>query len=224
MARLDQAVERGEIPMRRLPFTLAVLVIMLVVADSGQAQTYSVLYNFGSAAGDPGQPAAAGIVAQGQDGNLYSTTVNGGANNGGAVFKITPAGTMTVVYSFDGSAGGPFNPFSGLTLGTDDNFYGTTQGGGTSDDGTIFKMTPSGSLTVLHSFTGLADGSTPKAPPVEGTDGNFYGTAIRGANNACGNGCGTVYKITPTGNFTTLYQFDLTHGFQPWGPLVLGRL
>jgi uncharacterized repeat protein (TIGR03803 family) len=209
--------------MRRLPlFTLAVLVIMFVVADSGQAQTYSVLYNFGSAGGDPSQPLAAGIVAQGRDGNLYGTAVNGGANNQGAVFKITPKGTLNVVFSFNATALGPFSPFSGLTLGTDGDFYGTTQGGGSSDDGTIFKITPAGSLTVLHSFTGLADGYTPKSPPVEGTDGNFYGTAIRGANSACGNGCGTVYKITPSGNFTTLYPFDFTHGATPWGPLVQG--
>ena len=213
--------------MRKMqPFTLAMLAMLVpalaVSTNVAHAQTYSVLHNFGSASGDPSQPLAAGIVAQGRDGNLYSTAVNGGALNSGAVFKITPTGTVNVVYSFDPSALGPFNPVSGLTLGTDGNFYGTTQGGGTSDDGTIFKITPAGGLTVLHSFTGLADGDTPKAPPVEGTDGNFYGTAIRGANNACGNGCGVVYKITPSGKFTTLYPFDFTHGATSWGPLAQG--
>ena len=211
--------------MRKMqPFTLAMLVLALSVSTNvAHAQTYSVLYNFGAASGDPSQPANSGIVAQGRDGNLYSTTINGGTLNSGAVFKITPTGTVNVVYSFDPSALGPFNPVSGLTLGTDGNFYGTTHGGGTSDDGTIFKMTPTGSVTVLHSFTGFSDGYTPDAPPVQGTDGNFYGTTIRGGNStACGNGCGVVYKITPSGKFTTLYTFDSTHGFGPRDPLVQG--
>ena len=101
--------------MRKMqPFSLAMLA-MLVLALSvstnvAHAQTYSVLYNFGAASGDPSQPANSGIVAQGRDGNLYSTTVNGGALNSGAVFKITPTGTVNVVYSFDSSALGPFNP------------------------------------------------------------------------------------------------------------------
>src|ERR1022692_1284900 len=104
-----------------------------------QAQTVSPLYNFGSNAGDPTFPAFEGIVAQGRDGNLYSTTQSGGANNLGAAFKITPAGTLTVIHSFDSTEG---TPFGGLTLGLDGNLYGTTENGGTFGAGTVFKITP----------------------------------------------------------------------------------
>ena len=100
-----------------------------------------------------------------------------------------------------------------MTLGTDGNFYGTTSGGGTYGDGTVFKVTPTGSLTVLYNFTAGNDGYNPYAPPVEGTDGNFYGTVYNG-----GAGLGTIYKITPSGKFTTLYQFDDTHGYSPVAP------
>ncbi|MFY9558719.1 MAG: choice-of-anchor tandem repeat GloVer-containing protein [Terriglobales bacterium] len=199
-------------------FALALLVLTVASVASLHAQTFSVLYNFGSAGGDPIQPLAAGTVAQGQDGSLYSTTPNGGANNQGAVFRISPDGTLSVVYSFVCC----WVPLGGLTLGTDGKFYGASQGGGALGDGTVYTVTPAGVLTVLHDFTGLADGDNPKSQPIEGTDRNFYGTTWRGANNACGNGCGTVYRITPAGDFTTLYSFDFTHGFQPWGPLVLG--
>ena len=192
--------------------TYALLILALL--GSGRAQ-YSVLYNFGSRSGDPLEPFYSGIIAQGRDGNLYSTAP-GGANNVGAVFKITPAGTLTTLYSFDTTHGA--YPYGGLTLGMDGNFYGTTSGGG-AGWGTVFKITPSGALTVLYNFTNGSDGASPYAPPIQGTDGNFYGTAFGGG--ICGN-CGTVYKITPSGTFTSLYQFDVTHGFGPYAPLVQG--
>jgi uncharacterized repeat protein (TIGR03803 family) len=197
---------------------IALLLLVAAVATAAHAQ-FSVLYDFGTKGGDPNQPISSGTLAQGQDGNLYSTSPSGGTNNQGTVFRIAPNGTLTVLHSFDCC----FVPRGGLTLGTDGNFYGTTQGGGTSDDGTVFKVTPSGTVTVLYSFTGSGDGYTPYAPPVQGTDGNFYGTTSRGGNDtACGNGCGTVYKITPSGHLTTIYRFDLTHGFQPHNLMVQG--
>ncbi|HEX4920248.1 MAG TPA: choice-of-anchor tandem repeat GloVer-containing protein, partial [Candidatus Bathyarchaeia archaeon] len=204
--------------MKSRTLMLIALVLLVVLATAAHAQ-YSVLYNFGTKGGDPNQPISSGTLAQGQDGNLYSTSPSGGTNNQGTVFRIAPNGTLTMLHSFDCC----FVPRGGLTLGTDGNFYGTTQGGGTSDDGTIFKATPSGIVTVLYSFTGSGDGYTPYAPPVQGTDGNFYGTTSRGGNDtACGNGCGTVYKITPSGHLTTIYRFDLTHGFQPHSLMVQG--
>jgi uncharacterized repeat protein (TIGR03803 family) len=183
---------------------------------SANAQTFSVLYNFGSKSKDPSKPYQSGIVAQGRDGNLYSTTSAGGANNDGAVFKITPSGALTLLYSFDGAHG--MAAFGGLTLGTDGNFYGTTNEGGSSVYGTVFKITPTGKLTVLYSFTNGTDGGLPYAPPVQGTDGNFYGTTSQYGSG----GDGSVYKITPTGKFTTLYHFDSTHGSAPVAPLVQG--
>lgn len=155
-------------------------------------------------------------MAQGRDGNLYSTTPLGGAHNLGTVFKITPAGAVTILYSFDGTHGA--NPQSGLVLGTDGNFYGTTSAGGASKKGTVFKITPDGQLTVWHSFQGR-DGARPSAPPIEATDGKFYGTASNGGSN----GQGTLYKITRSGKFTMLYRFDYSHGDAPVAPLIQGR-
>ncbi|MGC1373603.1 MAG: choice-of-anchor tandem repeat GloVer-containing protein [Candidatus Sulfotelmatobacter sp.] len=169
-----------------------------------------VLYNLGSKRGDPSQPTYSGIVAQGRDGNLYSTAPGGGAKSGGAVFKVTPAGTLSVLYSFTGGGSDGFAPMGGLTLGTDGNFYGTTFEGGESNLGTVFKITSTGRLTTLYTFTGIGDGSTPQAPPIQGTDGNFYGTTTGG----------TVYELTPSGNLTTLYTFDT--GGSPTTPLVEG--
>jgi uncharacterized repeat protein (TIGR03803 family) len=184
------------------------------------AQTYSVLYNFPSQSGDPYSPTQPGIVAQGRDGNLYSTTLNGGAIGYGTVFKITSAGTLTVLYSFGQTQGGA--PNSGLTLGTDGNFYGTALFFGAYGKGTVFKVTPDGSVTSLHDFFG-GDGAYPEAPPVQGTDGNFYGTTPEGGNCTYNqNGCGTIYKLTPSGTLTLLYVFDFAHGANPGGPLLEG--
>src|SRR5580692_5753372 len=196
--------------------------LVLLIGCSVQAQTFSVLYNFGSEAGDPFQPSYSGIVAQGRDGNLYSSAVHGGTCCG-AVFQITPAGKLTNIHSFTGSGNDGAFPQGGVTLGTDGNFYGTTYEGGSVTAGAVFKVTPSGTYTTLYSFTGGSDGAYPYAPPVEGNDGNFYGTTTAGGNTVtCGNGCGTIYKITPAGVLTTLYKFDITHGYAPYAPLVLG--
>ena len=188
---------------------------------AANAQTYSVLYNFGLKRGDPLVPAFPGAIAQGRDGNLYSTGEEGGANNLGAVFKITPEGKLTELYSFDGTHGSL--PTSGLTLATGGSFYGTTLAGGTSNQGVVFRITPGGALTVLHNFSSGSDGFVAEGAPVEGTGGNFYGTTVSGGNQtACSGGCGTVYKITSSGTFSTLYQFDVTHGSGPNAPLIQG--
>jgi len=196
------------------PFHILVLLFMVFAAATADAQ-FSVLYNFGSNAGDPFGPHSSGVIVQGRDGNLYSTTAAGGAGDNGAVFKITPAGVVTTLYSFTSGNDGCC-PYGGLTLGTDGNFYGTTAFAGTYGYGTIFKITPGGTLTTLYSF-GYGDGAYPSSPPVQGRDGNWYGTVNAGGAN----GEGTVYKMTPAGVLTTLYNFDYTHGGQPFDPLVL---
>ena len=192
--------------------TLSLAIVFVTVAAAGQ--TFSVLYDFGQNPNDPINPSYSGILAQGRDGNLYGTMAFGGAFQAGAMIKVTPAGKLTVPYSFDGAIG--FAPFGGLTLGTDGNFYGTNGSGGKSFQGTVFKITPDGVPTLLYEFTGKSDGAVPYAPPIQAADGNFYGTTeIGGTNHA-----GTIYKITPAGVLTTLYSFDNTHGAQPIGPLV----
>jgi uncharacterized repeat protein (TIGR03803 family) len=135
-------------------------------------------------------PQAPGILAQGRDGNLYGS-------NGSRLFKITPGGTYHTLYTFNF---GNFPERGGLTLGRDGYFYGTTVSGGIFDLGTIFKVNFAPSppqFTVLHNFTGGADGANPVAPPIQGADGNFYGTTTGGQTRP-------AYKITPSGTFTAL--------------------
>jgi uncharacterized repeat protein (TIGR03803 family) len=125
-----------------------------------------------------------GGLVQATNGNLYGTTYIDGANGHGTVFRITPSGTLTTIYSFcsqsnctDGS-----EPTDGLVQATDGNFYGTTIGAGAYNQGTIFKITPGGTLTTLYSFcaqTGCTDGQSAQAGLVQGTDGNLYGTTYR---------------------------------------------
>src|ERR1700722_9416994 len=107
----------------RITLTLMALTIIAVTMPAAHAQTFSVLYDFGTKGTDPRNPSFSGIVAQGRDGNLYSTAPVGGSTGNGAMFMITPGGTLTVPYSFDATGA---QPYSGLTLGTDGNFYGTT--------------------------------------------------------------------------------------------------
>ena len=140
--------------------------------------TLTTLYSF---AGSDGDTPVAGLV-QSRDGNFYGTTSAGGVNDGGTVFKITPSGTLTTLYSFAGNGSDGANPFAELVQGSDGNFYGTTLSGGENNDGTVFKITPSGTLTTLYSFAG-SDGDQAYAGLVQGSDGNFYGTTYAGGAN-----------------------------------------
>src|ERR1700692_1023914 len=141
------------------------------------------------------------------------------------------AQTFTLLYSFPGGAVGG-DPYAGLVQGTDGNLYGTTQFYGTSTEGTVFNITPNGAENTLHSFclqNSCTDGSRPDAALVLGTDGNFYGTTSLGGSSAfCANsgGCGTVFRITPSGGLSLLYNFcsqsKCADGFAPNAALTLG--
>src|SRR5215831_14527030 len=179
--------------------------LCMATPQVGHGQTLLTLANF---VGPNGANPLFAPLAQGTDGNLYGTTQAGGAHQQGTVFKVTPAGTLTTLYSFCGqSCGDGSAPFAGLLLGKDGNFYGTTELGGTNNEGTIFKITPQGILSTLHSFT-IQEGSNPYAGLVQATDGNFYGTTQSGGAHLLG----TVFKITPRGALTTLHNFDDTEG------------
>ncbi len=162
--------------------------------------TETVLHSFLGAPADGAYPQS--TLIQGSDGNFYGTTGTGGTVSQGTMFKITPQGVETVLYSFGVGTDGQV-PEATLIQGSDGNFYGTTGYGGTAGLGTVFKITPLGVETVLHSFTGGGDGVVPEVALVQGSDGNFYGTtAFGGAANR-----GTVFKITPLGVETVLHSF-----------------
>jgi len=188
---------------------------------------------------DGSQPSCNLII--GSDGNFYGTTYAGGstvyddnAGSGyGTVFKMTPTGTFTVLHSFrDGSVTNDgAGPYAGLTIGTDGNFYGTTTYGGSANKGTVFKMTPAGVVTILHSFQDGSitnDGAIPNAGLIIGSDGNLYGTTTYGGppvgGDALGLGYGTFFKITPAGVMTLLHSFTgmPNDGACPYAALILG--
>jgi len=160
----------------------------------------------------------------GTDGNIYGTTLFGGANDAGAVYKITSDGTFTLLYSFaDGTDGA--HPKAELVEGLDGNYYGTTLDGGgrvgktwcgANGCGTAFVITPEGTLTTLHDFNGDPDPAHPGSLKL-GPDGNFYGTSFTGGTNHLG----TVFMITPQGTLTTLYQFRGADGSEPIAGLSL---
>jgi uncharacterized repeat protein (TIGR03803 family) len=165
----------------------------------------TVLYSF--AGGTDGNLPHAALI-QGRDGNFYGTTSNGGTSGNGTVFKMSPTGVETVLYSFAGSTTDGRVPYSALIEGSDGNFYGTTSFGGTSDLGTAFKITPAGVETVFYSFAGgTTDGSGGFSSLIQGSDGNFYGTSGRGGT---GNN-GTLFKITPAGVESVLHFFEGGH-------------
>ena len=184
--------------------TLAVAMLALtfsLAALPAQAQTITTLYNFGGVNGDP--TLTFGTMAQGRDGQFYGISQAGpigGTTNNGVVYKISSAGVVTDLHTVTTSEGQTCN---GLTLGSDGNFYGTCHDGGANSIGTLFKVTPTGTLTVLHNFGSGTDGCRPLAAPIQGIDGNFYGTTT-----FCGvNNYGTAYKFTPAGAYTQLYSF-----------------
>jgi uncharacterized repeat protein (TIGR03803 family) len=166
--------------------------------------------------GRNGKWPAAGLV-QGTNGDFYGTTYRGGANHDGTVFRITSSGILTTLHDFcsqSGCADGE-QPVAGLVRATNGNLYGATYYGGASRAcvhgcGTVFQITPSGTLTTLYSFCsqgGCADGRRPFAALVQGIDGNLYGTTSQGGAKRGVYSSGTAFKITQNGTLTTLYNF-----------------
>jgi len=176
---------------------------------------FTTLYAFDSTHGaSPFAP-----LIQGKDGNFYGTTVGGGTTDFGTAFKITPSGALTVLYNFDSTHGsGPYSP---LLQGSDGNFYGTARTGGSKNNGgVVFKLTAAKKpkLTVLYNFdaTGATkDGVRPYAGLVQANDGNFYSVASAGGTNSAG----TLYRISSTGVYATLYNFVSATGSLPFATL-----
>jgi len=156
-----------------------------------------------------------GSLVQASDGNFYGTTYGGGASGNGTVFRITPAGALTTVFSFDGAQGR--GPISGLSVGSDGNLYGTTESGGSNDRGTVFRITVSGALTTLFHFDNT-NGAFPRAAPLLASDGKIFGAVGQGGSL----GRGAIYQITAPGTGAALFSFDEARGQNPNSALVFG--
>jgi uncharacterized repeat protein (TIGR03803 family) len=211
------------------PLTLVVLFVLGASAvPPVEAQIFTVLHNF---TGSNGEGPYAGLIRDAA-GNLYGTTSEGGSSGDGVVFKLNPDGKKTVLYSFTGVDGNSPNDVIPDDYG---NLYGTTYAGGTGQCqsefgtgcGTVFRLDMMGNETVLHSFTGGADGAFPFAGVILDAQGNLYGTAANGGDvSSCnGSGCGVVFRLDATGEEIVLYSFTggTTDGCNPAGSLLRHR-
>ncbi len=181
----------------------------------------TVLHAFGATADDGRQPV--GSLAMDAAGNLYGATTQGGAQlAGGAVFKIAPDGTESIVHSFFVLPGDGLTPYGGVLLDAAGNIYGTTMLGGRDFDGTVYKLAPDGTETILHSFSKYLDGAQPMCSLVADAKGNLYGsTSSFGPGDS-----GTVFEIARDGTFRTLHSFDtigrhFRNGIWPVGGLAI---
>ena len=181
----------------------------------------SVFYSFKG--GEDGKNPVGGLAID-DSGNLYGTA-GGGQSGSGVVFKLSPKGRFSLLYSFQGGSDGAL-PYGGLIRDQAGNLYGTTvRGGGTGCGGygcgTVFKLAPEGTETVLYVFRGDSDGAEPWSGVTADSEGNLYGTTI--SSNEFG-GPGTVFKLTPQGTFSTLYAFQGgADGADPQGGVILDR-
>jgi uncharacterized repeat protein (TIGR03803 family) len=172
----------------------------------------TILYSFEGPPKDGGNPA--GKLVMDAAGNLYGLSGGGsgsacGAYGCGVVFKLDPFGNETIIHNFTGAPDGS-SPVGALHLDDSGNLYGTTEGGGLSCDcGTVFKLTTSGTETVLYRFTGTSDGGYPSDGLFLDSSGNFYGTTNGGGSAPCGGtyGCGVVFMLTPSGHETVIHSF-----------------
>lgn len=177
------------------------LLVLVCLCPTTRAATFTTVHQFGRTAQESAG-ASAGLT-RAKDGNLYGTSKDGGAFGAGTVYRMTPDGIVTVLYSFQGSADGG-HPQSRLVQAADGAFYGMTFWG-TNNGGVAYKITTSGVMTILHTFYGGNKGVTSMNALVQAKDGNFYGTTQGGAANF-----GTIFQMTPAGAVTTLYTFTNT--------------
>lgn len=181
--------------------------------------TETVLHAFEGSPRDGDWPM--GRLVADRAGLFYGVTAGGGADNYGTVFTISPSGTQTTIYAFKHDGADGSGRKSGLIMDKAGDFYGTTETGGTHDDGTVFEVTPGGTETVLYSFRGGPDGETPVTALTLGRGGNLYGTTFTGGAHAQG----TVFRLDPVGTESVLYSFKggSSDGSGPRSSLAMGR-
>lgn len=202
---------------RAAPVLIAIWGLLMMGLQPLAAQTESVLYSFA------GQPDGANpyysSVVRDAAGNLYGTTLNGGANGFGSVYKLTPAGVETWLYSFASSPDGA-NPYGGLVIDKKGNLFGVTYGGG-NGYGTVFEVTAAGTEKVLYSFLDIPDGSLPIKALALGKKDTVYGTT----NTGGAYGFGSVFEVTAGGVEKVLYSFTGgSDGGYPSGGVVMDKL
>jgi len=176
-----------------------------------------VLYNFEYFNG--AQPNW-GALLQDSTGGVYGVTLGGGYYAyKGVLYKLSKGRGETIIHQFGGPGDGLF-AYSGVVADAEGNLYGSTQSGGTTGSGTVFKVDSAGNYSILYNFTGKADGGSPSGGLVWGSDGELYGATQGGGSGACvgnnGYPCGTLFKIDTAGNLTTLYSFNGTDGAFPY--------
>lgn len=217
--RTATTLQRGRVRavcgLRKLRIATGAIASMLALSGNATAQTYKAVHYFCATTNSSGYcldgqySISAPIV--GHNGDLYGMTNQGGANDLGTIFKMTPAGKLTTLYNFcsltnclDG-----YYPHGSLLLAKNGKFYGTTIFGGPGNYGTVFEITAAGALTTLYTFCSqpsCTDGDDPGANMVQGANGNLYGTTEYGGPH----GGGTVFELTAAGKLTTLYTFCKT--------------
>ena len=205
--------------------TMAVLCLLLIVGfQPAEAQTETVLYSFCAQTGCPDGSNPRADLVMDTAGNLYGTTLYGGTSGVGTVFELSPNGTETVRHSFAASHTDGHYPYAGLLMDTTGNLYGTAQSGGAKGLGTVFKLSPNGTETLLYSFCVLAacaDGYHPRAGLIMDTKGNLYGTSFDGGAYDAG----AVFELSPSGTETVLHSFcqqaGCPDGYYPQAGLVM---
>jgi uncharacterized repeat protein (TIGR03803 family) len=187
--------------------------------------TLTILYSFGSSTTDGMGPAAS--LIEDNAGNFYGTTYAGGTVGVGTVFKISADGTESILHSFAGPPNDVGNPQASLVMDSAGNLYGTTGGGGPNNFGIVFKISPDGTESVLHTFAGGPnDGASPLAGLIMDSAGNLYGTTSSGGQSAFAgiHAWGTVFKISPDGTESILHSFGgttLNDGGTPHGGVIM---
>lgn len=176
------------------------------------AGNYTVLHTFTGP--DGGNPNAQ-LVQSATNFWFYGTTVNGGSNGEGSIFRVDSKGDFEVIHNCafaDATGVGP----EALIQATDGNFYGVSSYGGSWSEGVLFRLTPTNQLTVVHTFTGGADGGVPGFGLVQGSDGYLYGTTTQGGSAEAWEGGGTLFRVSTTGaGFTVLHTFHQASGTMP---------
>ena len=179
-----------------------VLTLFLIISSVATAQTESILYNF------PGGNPQSGITFD-SSGNIYGTTVFGGANGAGTVWEVSSTGTYSLLYSFGDSLTDGSGPVAGVTFDSHGNMYGTTRAGGVNGNGTVWEITSTGSYSTLYSFGASAsDANDPVAGVTLDSSGNLYGVTEFGGVS----GKGALWQITSSGAYSILYSFGASGG------------